>query len=774
MDEETVVNTISSVYNHKPKILPSFRRKNRKINTYFKPKISNYLEELQYLKNLSPKTKKQITNEDDKKIFNYRYTFNNERISHSLQKLNNIKDLIENKTKTINSHEKRRDLIKRDKKVYLLRKLYIILPNDKMIKKDNYKISKLQINFYFPTEIKSKRIIDFIEEGKKDDIICDNLRDIFLEVYKYLKLSINDFVKLEIYDGKFHPIKMESQLLINKIRIINLKITYISEEEIKAWKERLKSRFFFSNFIYFNKSIPEKIKLNYIYNDVSTEINQEESKNKKLNLKNNSKPVKIIKQNSNYISTDFNNSTRYNTINQIQGRKKLFGNLKLDLQESNKPKPTLSIERKSLNSTYEKDNKFFISDNSNRYTKYLKTFDKTSNQLTDSNEHEKFNINNKEKELSKFRIKKYFFYDIIKKREEKNTLLSPILFNFDVTDIINNKYVLKYLINKNKDKNENNIFKIKNKFEVKTLNIEDSNSKREKKANTIPNIKTNLIDKNNFFHNMQNSKIEKNKKLLCELNIKLNEFVDDNIDNLILDDEIEDFNNLNSNYILINELKNFPLLKLKKKFIFFVYLSQKASSKYENIFNNLIFEQNIIENILKLDECENYLYYLYNIYSTIIQKKNFLVGYLRASNIDLKIPFAFFLLFIFFNKNLIEKNPKIKLINISLECVEINVNDEIIFQQYIDYILLFTRNNFLSCNKKYNFIKDLILRIFIYEKFNTKRSLKILKMISDDINTNKIMKILNSDMCSVKLEKNIDINKEVEKIYNRYLNYMEH
>ena len=41
--------------------------------------------------------------------------------------LSQLKYLIEKKTKTINSHEKRRDLIKRDKKVYLLRKLYIIL-----------------------------------------------------------------------------------------------------------------------------------------------------------------------------------------------------------------------------------------------------------------------------------------------------------------------------------------------------------------------------------------------------------------------------------------------------------------------------------------------------------------------------------------------------------------------------------------------------------------------------------------------------------------------
>ena len=781
MDEEVVVNTIRSVYSQKPKILSSFPRKNRKINTYFKPRISNHLKELKNLNDFSLETKKQKTNEDDKIIYNYRYTFNNEKLSRSLQKLKyKNEESIDNKTRTINSQEKRQDLIKRDKKVYLLRKLYIILPNDKMMIKNINKISKLHIDFYFPTEIKSKRIIDFIGEGKEDDIICDNLRDIFLEVYKYLKLSINDFVKLEIYDGKFHLIKLESQLFINKIRIIYVKITYISEEHIKAWKDRLKSRLFFSNFMYLNKSIPEKIKLNYIYNDVSTEINQEESKNKnlnkKLNLKTNTKPIKNINKSSNYISNDFENSTRYNTITQIKDKKNIFDKLKLDLKESYKPKLSLSVERKSVNTSNENNNNFFLSDNSNTNTRYLKTFTKTSNQLTDSNEQEIFNIKNNEIELPKFKIKKYFFADIIKKRVENNTLISPFLFNFDVTDIINNKYVLKYLDNKNRVKHEKNIFKIKNKFEVKTLNIEDSNSKIEKKINIIPNIKTNSIDNNNNNTSRikENSKIEKNKKLLCELNVKLNEFVDNNIDNFISDEEIEDFKYLNCNYILINELKNFPLLKLKKKFVFFVYLSQKMSSNYENIFNNIKFNQNIIDNILKLEEFENCLYYLHNIYSNIIKKKNFLVGYLRASNINLKISFSFFLLFIFFNKNLIEKNVNSKLINISLECADINLNDEINFQQYCDYTLLLTRNNFLGCNKKYNFIKDLILRIFISEKFNTKRSIKILKIISDDININKIMKILNSDMCSVRLEKNIDIYREVEKIYDGYLNYMEH
>ena len=54
--------------------------------------------------------------------------------------------------------------------------------------------------------------------------------------------QIYNFIKSEIYDGKLHPIKLESQLIMKQIRIIYVKITYISEEEINSWRKRIKSR----------------------------------------------------------------------------------------------------------------------------------------------------------------------------------------------------------------------------------------------------------------------------------------------------------------------------------------------------------------------------------------------------------------------------------------------------------------------------------------------------------------------------------------------------
>ena len=770
MEEELVVNSIQSVYNKRPNILFKIKRNSRKINTNYIPKISNILDEYKNTNDISPEinmpTKKKINElynlkslPNKKNKFKNRYSFNNYKVNYSLEKhINeNKKAPFINKTETEKIYdlkEKKQDLIKKNKNVYLLRKLYIILPNDKTKSNKEYEQYK-QLFIYYPTDIKSKRVIDYIESAKKNDIICNNIKDIFLEIYKYLKLYKADNYKLEIYDEKFHPIKLGSQLFINKIRIIYVNISYINDRQFKASKKGLISRPYMSNIIYLNKKVPEKIKLNNIFNDASTE--KEESKIK----------INTI-TNVNSISNELYNSTKYNTINQVTDGKNTIDDLKSDLYQNRNHQLILSYDKR--NSSVNKKN------NKTLETSFSQNLDKKSNLFNDLKNNDKINSKKNAFSIHKYKIKKNFFTEIINKKGiEKNHLVSPFLFNFDVTDIINNEYALKYLINKNKVKKEDEIFKIRNKFEIKTLNIEESNSKRDKNKNDIiPNIKANFSDKNKNNYIQVSSLIEKNKKLLYELNLKINEFINNDIDALMSNEEIEDFKLLSCNYVLINELKDFPLLKIKKKFAFLVYLSQKISSKYKDIFIEMNSSQDFLDNILKMADFENALNYLNSIYNNIIKRKNYILGYLRAANIDLKISFNFFLLFIFYNKNLIDKNPNNKLFFISFECIDIKTNSEINFQQYCDYYLVLTRNDYLNYNKKYNFIKDLILRIFMSENFNTRRSIKQLKDLDNDININKIMNILNLDMVSVKLEENHETYDNINKIYNGYLDMMEH
>ena len=774
MDEEFVTNTIKSVYNRKPPLILSNERNNRKVNTNYHPKISNDLKKIDKIDEL--KNTKRKTLLDDIKINNLRYKLINDYKDHiKYEQLLKIKHNSE-KNKTINQKVKRKDLIKKDKIIFLLRRLYIILPSDKIKMDYNLFPKKLHFDFYFPIENKPKRNLDFLESERKDDIICKNLNDISVEVYKYLKLSLYDDIKLEIFDDKLRMIKLESQLHNNKKRIIYIKISY-NNEQINSWKKNIKLNTY-------------PLKPKYKYN-TSNEINQIEPDNINTKTCENKKSNEIenIKDNQSFNNDSINNLgtlTRYNTTDATKKSDKLT-KIKLNLS-------TKKIENITLNSD-ENDKSISIDDiNYKNYktqgnvvetdnNQYIRTSNKIINFLGDKKDHKKNSSNLK---IHTLKIKKNFFSDVIKKDYRKNTLLSPFLFDFEVTDIINNKYVLKYLTIKNRDEKEKDEIKNSknNKFAIKTLKLEDSNSQREREEkNIFINLKTNLIDKNININSLkyrnsiaeENLRLLKNKKLFCEMIHRVNDYVDNHIDDLISDEEIEDIRYLSCNYILINELKEFPLLKLKKKFIFFVYLSQKMCSKYKQIYTNINYLESdiILNNILKINEFESSLIYLNQIFHKIINRKGFLIGYLGASNQVLKISFQFFFLFIFLKEHLINKILDTKLIYLSMQCIEIHINSELTFQEYCDFKLIMTRNSFISFNKKFNFIKDLILRIFINERFNTKNSLNKIKTFSNDISIYIIKKILNLDMCNVKLRDNIDIYNNVEKIYNDFLDYIE-
>ena len=68
MEEELVNNTIKSIYTQKPKLLSSIERKNIKINTSYRPRITNYLKEL---KNLDDASIEMTTENKDFNIFGW-------------------------------------------------------------------------------------------------------------------------------------------------------------------------------------------------------------------------------------------------------------------------------------------------------------------------------------------------------------------------------------------------------------------------------------------------------------------------------------------------------------------------------------------------------------------------------------------------------------------------------------------------------------------------------------------------------------------------------
>lgn len=844
MNEEDSINKIESVYNNKQKLLLSFE-KNHKLQK----KIFNINKNKKSFVNF-----KNRINERPKSSINVVNNIIESNLkAYSINTLNSfiINDNIISNLKNNNMKEEELVLhtkinpncfIKKNNKIYLLRKLFIILPNDKNKMYTKYYPEDLYINFYFPILIINSKInINFIKNYSKKDIICDDLNHILYEVYKYLKFSIYDPIKMEIYDEKFHRIIKPSQLFINIKRIIYVKITYLNDKQKNSWRKKIDSKLFPLDDDYLIKqgNKLKNYKIPSLYRDVSTEYNNLDTQIKNK-CKNNNSPIKntfvkdtnITEKNtieSKYLyESTTNNKTIYQTYSNESKRednkiikdyytKDIYEQQIMDSiigypNEKNililkRNSKTLDHYKKKLiqkvlntknKSTQNKLNSLFnIKDKDKKYYNNVLN-PKTINNYNYKNRKKIINENNHLLE-EKHKPSQNILLNLIKKNKGgkiRNTLLSPLLFNFNVEDVINNNYILTYLSNKNKEKFESNIFQIKcNNFKLKNLNNEDSNSHRKKSFNhnkkrIMSSKEQNIIIKKDLNNNAKDNnynleekdendemtkyKMKENEGEFCNINSKINNFISNDIDDFFTNEETEDFKSLKCNYILINELKGFPLSKLRKDFLLFACLSKKIKSKFGELYsqiNSILLNKNEdIKNIFLLNDFDILLNYLDEIFINIKNNKMNLFRYIGYTNSDLKINYLFFILFVFYNKYLIKKSADKNLIFTCLECVEINFDTEINFQKYCDYKLLLTKSNYTSYNKKFNFIKDFILRILIKENFNKKNMVERLKSIFD-INLNDIKNIFNLDMCTVKLIKNNDVYSKIENLYDTFINY---
>ena len=858
MNEDDSINKIESIYYIKPKLLLSFQKnknKEKKYITFNKIIKSNHERKIGSINFLTeqisrPKSSINTINEISKsnKEENFQNNYNkNTDFSHKKSKtLDKLFISYKNDDINISKNNFQNIFVKRDKIIYLLRKLFIILPDDKNQMYTKYYPNDLFFYFYFPIRLINSTInINYIKNANKYDILCDDLNHILHEVYKYLKLSIYDSIKMEIYNEKFRPIIKESQLFINKIRIIYVKITNLKDKEIISWRKRVESKLFpiDDNYLLKKEIFSKKNKkMPILYRDVSTEYNKNDTriitnyKNKadikndllkKINFTDNNFYIdtqnlyNLANKNTYYITYSKESENENNKLNKdylndnyendiidnlfvsadenhflrLKNSRKSLSLFRKNLKNKKLNTENINTQRKLNFSINEKEkinqsNKINNSNinskiNNNINNNYGNSFiSKTINNYNNSNSNSNYNSffrekNHLKKEKGKNKKKRNILFNLIKKNNKigkfKNNLVSPLLFNFDVDDVINNKYILKYLTNKNKEKCENNIFQVKCRtFKIKNLNEDDSNSYRKKyfENNKIENI-TIANDENN--ENEKNKFIlEKNKQKYFRINNNINEFINNDLDNLFKNEETDDFKTLNCNYILINELKEFPKSKLKKEFLFYVSLSDRIYLKYNDLINKIISilldTNNNIKNIFLLNDFDNFLDYLEENFIKIKNNKMFMFRYIGYTNKDANISYILFILFIFYNKNLIEKKVDRKIIYLILENIGISFGSEINFQQYCDYKLVMTKNNYIIYNKKFNFVKDLILRVVVNEKFNKKSIIEKLNNIFA-INIDDIKNIFKLDMCTVKLKKNIDIYNKVEKLYNDFLNY---
>ena len=796
-------NKIESVYNRKDLL---FHKKESFIKLSLETKIKNKNKNKNYFISFNNTTTKRVKSSKNK--INEILKINNEKeycLPNLSHKTTIDQELLTNKNKIISPKIifKNNNLVKKNNIIYLLRKLYIILPNNKSQMYTKYYPSNLFFYFYFPINIINSKINSlFIKKPNENDILCDDLSHILHETFKYLKLSIYDSIKMEIYDEKFKKIIKEVQLFSNKKRIIYVKITQLNEEEAISWKKRINSKLFplDDNYLIGTEKKLKISKIPSLYRDVSTEYNKNDTKidNKnKLTIENMTKNEKDINEGNNIYLTDKSNlsinKTYFKTLNNESKKvdeednyeNQVIDNAIVSSDENNflklKSRKSGFIQKyiieKALN-TESKGTQGEANFINNNHNKEQSCNNKLNKENSNNSINKKDLKNYKEILKKKFRQKdnKNILIDLIKKNKSgyiKNVFLPSLLFNFDVNDIINNEYILKYLTNKNKDEIENDIFLLKNRsFKLKNLNDEENSSHR----NQI--IKNYNLNKNNNKKEKENdelvSKQKQNKLKFCNINSKIKEFIKDDIDNLLTKEETDDFKSLNCNYILINELKEFPITKLKKEFIFFTCLSNRMKLKFDKLSSNIIsilLNKNAdFKDIFLLNDIDNFLNYLEQLFNNIINNKMYIFRNIGSSNKNLRISYLIFFLFIIYNKNLAQKKIDKNLIYIIMECIDINSNTEINFQQYCDYKLLMTNNKYINFNKKFNFIKDFFLRALVDSKFNKNILIKRLRSVFD-VYIIDIKNIFYLDMCSVKLKKNLDIYNKVEILYEALINY---
>lgn len=830
MNEEESMK-IESIYNtkSKKKLLLSFEKKNK---TQPKIKISNtgFLIFKKRKKERPKTTINTIKNIIESNFKSKTININNAINNNSDNKTQDYKNVFNKEKEQILKKLNQNSFIKKDNKIYLLRKVFIILPNDKKYMHTKHYPSKLFFNFYFPILlIDSKININYIKNSTRKDIICDDLNHILFEVYKYLNFTIYDPIKMEIYDERFHRIIKPSQLFINIKRIIYVKITVLNDKQKLSWKKKIKSKLFplDDNYLIRKTDALHNYKIPSLYRDVSTEYNKNDTQNKSKNINkfvikkwlikdttNMSEKKNNIDSKDNYETiTLTNNRTNFRTYSNDTKREddkvtknhdsnevyeeQLIDNIMVSSDEKNllqlkRSCKTLSqYSQKLIKKIMNKKNK----STQNHFSYLNNNIDNESYlySITNPKSIDNYNFKNRNIILTentfikdkKPKVNHNILFNLIsshKTEKARNTLLSPLLFNFNVEDIINNKYILKYLTNKNKQKIEDNIFHIKcNNFKIKHLNNEDSSSHRRKSFNISKKIilSSHLIKESDNMNNEEKEiiklKIKENEENFCNIIHKIHTFIVNDIDDLLTNEETDDFKSLKCNYILINELKDFPLSKLRKEFLLYACLSRKIKSKYEELLTNInsimLNKNEEITKIFSLNDFDKLLKYLDELFTNIKNNKMNLFRYIGyTQNNDLKISFIFLILFVFYKKCLVKKNADKNLMFTSFECIEITFDIEINFQKYCDYKILLTKNKYINYNKKFNFIKDFILRILIGEKFNKKKLIERLNIIFD-INLNDIKSIFNLDMCSVKLIKNVNVYNKISKLYDSFINY---
>ena len=328
---------------------------------------------------------------------------------------------------------------------------------------------------------------------------------------------------------------------------------------------------------------------------------------------------------------------------------------------------------------------------------------------------------------------------------------------------------------KKKNNNKNKItFSQLKKIRIKNLNIHKNNFRKEtfthKYQHLLPFSPFKLKTKN------LNTKITENKNLFKLLNISLNKLITNNIEQCITDGEINLFQDMPCHYILIQELSSFPLDKLRKEFLIYVFFSNFLNEKYNEL--NKRFCLKLKNNphsfnfFFQDEECESFLKEMITLYDKINKERLFLLENIQSeiNNNKLYISYMLFILFIILNETNVDY-VDVDMTLIIIHSMKVKVGCALTFQDYCNINLYFKRVHNLSKYKQFFLLKEIIKELNNNEQMKEceQRIKKLFGMNEDlcDI-------LLKWDLITIHKANNVKVEsvfKEVERIFYNILVY---
>ena len=279
-------------------------------------------------------------------------------------------------------------------------------------------------------------------------------------------------------------------------------------------------------------------------------------------------------------------------------------------------------------------------------------------------------------------------------------------------------------------------------------------------------------DENELTNDDEEDYIQDNLTLFYEINDIVSDFIINKTNKFITDSEAGYFIFLKLNFIFINEMANFPIIQLKKQFLFCAFLSrvlQETQLQFHKDFYSLCkSEKN--ENfsfVLKMKNFREIINEFYKEFLIITKNKLQFMNMMNSYDETISISYLFIILFILFHKNLSFNIDK-EIVFLILKSIKIPFGTSLNFQTFCNYLIFLTQNKYISFDKKFLFLKELVNNLSIHPK-RVILSQKLVKSFL--IKKNDLKVIIDNDIVSINYHKNIHLVPIVEKIYNKIINY---